>query len=131
MVSFHDLILKEDSPIYLQIIAHVKAGIVGELIKNGDEMPSRRTVSALLGVNPNTIQKAYRQMEEEGLIYSHAGAKSSITVSQAQVKELKKELLEGDILHIILRLQAIGLKKEDAFTLLEDLWEENEDETKI
>ncbi len=130
MVSFQDLILKEDTPIYLQIIAHIKAGIVGGMIKNGDEMPSRRTVSALLGVNPNTIQKAYKQMEKEGILYSQAGAKSTITVSESQVNLLKKELFEEDILLIIYRLQAIGLKKNEALILLENLWEENEHETK-
>lgn len=129
MVSFQELVLKEDTPIYLQIISHIKIGIVGNLIQNGDEMPSRRTVSALLGVNPNTIQKAYKQLEEEGLVHSHSGAKSVVTISESKRKSLKKELLEQDILEMIGRLQKIGLNKTEALTLIQDLWEDDLHET--
>ena len=77
MVSFDDLVLVEGVPIYQQILRHVKLGIAGGTIPHGETLPSRRVVSALLGVNPNTVQKAYRLLEEEGLIQSRSGAKSS------------------------------------------------------
>ena len=67
VISFEDFILQDDSPIYMQIIRYVKRGIVSGVIQNGDEMLSRRALSALLGVNPNTIQKAYHLLEEEGI----------------------------------------------------------------
>ena len=57
---------------------YVKRGVVSGAIVDGDELPSRRVVSALLGVNPNTVQKAYRALEDEGLIESHTGAKSRV-----------------------------------------------------
>ncbi|MFI3115884.1 MAG: GntR family transcriptional regulator [Clostridia bacterium] len=130
MVSFKDLILKGDSPIYLQIIMHIKVGIVGDIIQNGDDMPSRRAVSSLLGINPNTIQKAYKQLEFENLIHSKSGAKSLITVTKEQKNMLKKELLEHDILEVISRLQSTGFQKEEALILFEKLWEENLHEQK-
>lgn len=77
MVSFADLLLTDGIPIYQQILRYVKGGIAGGTIAHGEELPSRRVVSALLGVNPNTVQKAYRLLEEEGLIQSHTGAKSA------------------------------------------------------
>lgn len=64
MISFETLRLEEDRPIYLQIIRHIQRGIVSGAIQDGDELPSRRVLSARLGVNPNTIQKAYRMLEE-------------------------------------------------------------------
>lgn len=76
MVSFDDLVLLDGMPIYQQILRHVKLGIAGGTIAPGDALPSRRVLSALLGVNPNTVQKAYRLLEEEGLIQSRSGAKS-------------------------------------------------------
>ena len=71
MLSFSHLILADGVPIYQQILRYVKLGIAGGTIAHGEELPSRRVVSALLGVNPNTVQKAYRLLEEEGLILSH------------------------------------------------------------
>ena len=56
MVDFGQLQLTDGVPIYLQIIGYLKAGISAGVVKDGDELPSRRTLSALLGVNPNTIQ---------------------------------------------------------------------------
>ena len=66
MVEFTTLRLEDGVPIYLQIIRHVKAGIAAGTVVDGEELPSRRALSALLGVNPNTIQKAFRLLEEEG-----------------------------------------------------------------
>ena len=77
MVSFDDLVLVEGVPIYQQILRHVKLGIAGGTIPHGETLPSRRVVSALLGVNPNTVQKAYRLLEEEGLIQSCPGPKAA------------------------------------------------------
>ena len=71
MLSFSHLSLADGVPIYQQILRYVKLGIAGGTIAHGEELPSRRVVSALLGVNPNTVQKAYRLLEEEGLILSH------------------------------------------------------------
>ena len=65
MISFECFPLEEGIPIYLQIIRHVKRGIVAGIVRDGDELPSRRVLSARLGVNPNTVQKAYRLLEEE------------------------------------------------------------------
>ena len=76
MVSFDSFIAVDGVPIYLQIVKHIKSGIVSGTIVSGDEVPSRRVLSALLGVNPNTIQKAYKMLEEDGLMESHSGAKS-------------------------------------------------------
>ena len=71
MISFDDFLLLPGTPIYWQIILYLKRGIAAGTVANGDELPSRRTLSALLGVNPNTVQKAYRLLEEEGY---HAAA---------------------------------------------------------
>ena len=74
MISFDHFIPNDQSPIYQQIILYIKQGIAAGVIRNGDEMPSRRTLSALLGVNPNTVQKSYKLLEEEGIISSTPGA---------------------------------------------------------
>ena len=110
-------------PIYLQIILFVKRGIIAGVIADGEELPSRRVLSALLGVNPNTVQKAYRMLEEEGLIQSHSGAKSYVVLDSAVKERIRSELLESDARSVIHSLRQMGLTKEDAVALIEKYWE--------
>lgn len=124
MVMFEQLILSEDVPIYLQLIRHVKRGIAAGQVKEGDEMPSRRTLSALLGVNPNTIQKAYRFLEEEGIIESHAGAKSYVMVDEKKREEIRRELLHQEVSQTVQTLKMMNMSKQEASELFLQVWEE-------
>ena len=123
MVSFENFTIEDGSPIYLQIILYIKRCIIAGTITDGDELPSRRVLSALLGVNPNTIQKAYKILEEEGLIQSHSGAKSYVIADSSAVARIRAELLESDALNIINAMKQMGLGKEDALALIEKYWE--------
>ena len=58
MIHFEEMKLDENSPIYLQIIDFIKGGLAAGTIVYGDELPSRRMLSALLGINPNAVQEA-------------------------------------------------------------------------
>ena len=123
MISFENFMMEDGMPIYLQIILFVKRGIIAGVIADGDELPSRRVLSALLGVNPNTVQKAYRMLEEEGLIQSHSGAKSYVVLNSAVKERIRSELLESDAKGVINSLRQMGLTKEDAVALIEKYWE--------
>lgn len=124
MISFEELTLEPGLPIYLQIVLYVKRGMAAGTIRDGDEMPSRRVLSALLGVNPNTIQKAYRMLEEEGLICSHAGAKSYASVTPAQMTQVRRQLLEEEIRRMAAAMKQMGVTREQAVQMLQTLWEE-------
>lgn len=123
MISFEQFDLQDGSPIYLQIIRYVKQSIVAGSAEDGDEMPSRRVLSALLGVNPNTVQKAYRMLEEEGIIESHPGAKSYLLLDAGRVRRIREELLENDVQAIISAMKGMGLSKREAISLVDKLWE--------
>lgn len=123
MISFDSFILADGMPIYLQIVLYIKRGIIAGLISDGDELPSRRVLSALLGVNPNTVQKTYRILEEEGLIQSHAGAKSYMILDEDKIIRIRQELLEGDARAIVSAMKQMGLSREDAVALLEKYWD--------
>ena len=81
MVSFDGFSPSGGGPIYAQLVMYIKRSAVSGAIADGDELPSRRVVSALLGINPNTVQRAYRMLEEEGLCFSRPGAKSRMLLS--------------------------------------------------
>ncbi len=123
MISFEDFILEDDSPIYLQIIRYVKRGIVSGTIVNGEEMISRRALSALLGVNPNTIQKAYHLLEEEGIISSRAGAKSCVEADEALKRRIRLTLLKQDTYEWVKAMKQMGVDREEALQLAQDTWE--------
>ena len=124
MVSFDDLVLLDGVPIYQQILRHIKLGIAGGTIEPGAALPSRRVVSALLGVNPNTVQKAYRLLEEEGLIQSHPGAKSCVAADEAAQARVRAELLQEQAQQAVAALKRMGLSKEAALELIAQHWEE-------
>ncbi len=123
MVSFAELTLTGEGPIYDQIADYVRRGVAGGTIRDGEELPSRRVLSALLGVNPNTIQKACRLLEEEGLIVSRAGAKSFISAAPEQVELVRWRLMRQDAARAAAALKGLGLQKEQALSLLAELWD--------
>ena len=122
MISFDLFAIEDKSPIYVQILRYIKRGIVSGAILNGDELPSRRVLSALLGINPNTVQKAYRMLEEEGLIESRSGAKSIMALDGATIERVREELMESDVLSVINALKQAGISKEEALKLIEQNW---------
>lgn len=124
MVSFDDLVLVEGVPIYQQILRHVKLGIAGETIPHGETLPSRRVVSALLGVNPNTVQKAYRLLEEEGLIQSRSGAKSCVAADEAARARVRGDLLREEAQSVVAAMKRMGLSRQEALDLIARHWEE-------
>ena len=120
MISFEDFKMAEGSPIYVQILRHIKRGIVAGTVRDGDELPSRRMLSTLLGVNPNTVQKAYRMLEEEGLMQSHSGAKSLMQLDGGKVELVRAELTRGIAGELT---SALG----QAVALIEKMWEDDEE----
>ncbi len=124
MISFEEFVMGDGSPIYQQILMFIKRGVVAGTIVDGDELPSRRVLSALLGVNPNTIQKAYRMLEEEGLIQSRSGAKSCMVLDGDRIDQLRRELLGGAVKHMVSQMRQMGISREDAIELLKTWWNE-------
>ena len=122
MISFENFSMLDGSPIYLQILLYIKRGIIAGMISDGDELPSRRVLSALLGVNPNTVQKAYKMLEDEGLIQSRTGAKSCVAVTVAKLREIREELLEEDAKNAVASLKMMGVSKEEAHALIDKYW---------
>ena len=126
MISFDNFKMEDGTPIYQQILLHIKRGVIAGSVCDGDELPSRRMLSALLGVNPNTVQKAYRLLEEEGLIQSHSGAKSYMVLRSETVERIRHELVEADAANAARTLRAMGISLEQAKALMEKYWEDGE-----
>ena len=127
LVSFDGLRLEDGMPIYLQIIRFLERGIAAGAVRDGDELPSRRVLSARLGVNPNTIQKAFRALEEDGLVTSRAGAKSEISLAPERAEAIRRRLLEEEAAALVRALKQMGLDRDQAAALVRQLWDRQEE----
>ena len=123
MVSFEQLVLNDRSPIYLQIVRFVQRGIISGAIQNQEELPSRRVLSSLLSVNPNTVQRAYKIMEDEGLIESRTGAKSCISITEDQLVRIRKQLVTEEIRSAITIFKQMGLSRQETLDQINALWD--------
>ena len=104
---------RDSRPIYEQIRDELRKLIVSGAIAADEKLPSVRALAAQLAINPNTIQRAYNQLESEGYVYSVPGKGSFAAVMDAR----KNELLEqgGELLR---ELRSLGATAEElvAFT---------------
>lgn len=87
---------RDPRPIYEQVKVGLRRLIMTEVLRPNDKMPSVRELSAQLAINPNTVQRAYRELEAEGYIYSVPGKGSFVaadcTAAQARIDGLLKQL---------------------------------------
>lgn len=127
MIDFGAFRAENGTPIYLQIIKYLKQGVVSGAVADGDELPSRRVLSALLGLNPNTVQKACRMLEEEGLLVSHAGAKSCVRVTPELRERVRAELIRSDAVAAASAFRRMGVPLEEAIELVKRAYEEAEE----
>lgn len=123
MVSFEQLVLNGRSPIYLQIVRFVQRGIISGTIQNQEELPSRRVLSSLLSVNPNTVQRAYKIMEDEGLIESRTGAKSCISITEDRLVRIRKQLVTEEIRSAITIFKQMGLSRQETLDQINAIWD--------
>ena len=126
MVSFEAFRTVDGTPVYLQIINFIKRGAIAGTIRDGDELPSRRVLSALLGINPNTVQKAFHMLEEEHLMESRTGAKSCMTLPPDTLDALRRDVLSDELRAMARTLRQLGISREEALRLIEQAWKEEE-----
>ena len=105
--------INSKEPIYTQIIRYLKKSIVKGELKGGERILSVRECAGELKVNPNTIQRAYTQLEDEGLIYTQRGIGKFVVEYESKIDELRIEMLDVVITNFINESKELGVKKED------------------
>ena len=121
---FDRLVFDDQSPVYLQIIAFVKQAVAAGDLRQGNSIPSRRGLAAQLGVNPMTVQRAYKQMEDEGLIRTLPNAGSVISVSERERRAVHDELVRDEVGQFVRRMKRMRLPFKDVIDLVSDIWDE-------
>lgn len=111
-------------PIYEQIKEKTKEYIVNGAMKEHEKLPSVREVAAQLAINPNTIQRAYKELEMEGYIYSQKAKGYFVAPMKKSVQAIKKE--EGfEELEVMLKeLKYLGAEKKEIESIVNKVYEE-------
>ena len=117
------MIFSDEKPIWQQIYDMAGDRVLSGDFREGERVPSVREVAAEIGVNPNTVQKSYAMLEEQGLVQSRAGAKSFVRVSGETVAALREELLADHLLSMARAMKQMGMTKDEALTALGKFWE--------
>lgn len=126
MLDFTKLELNTTEPVYQQIAAFVKQQIfLGEAIQ-GEPLPSRRELAAVLKINPNTVQKAVRLMEAEGFVETPQNAVSTLKWNEAVFQQLRQEQTEAFAAEFASQAKGSGMTLEEAMELLRTVWEKTE-----
>ena len=122
MLDFKKLELNPSEPVYLQIVSFVKRQIFIGTVEQGESLPSRREMAALLKINPNTVQKAFRLLEEEGLVVTPPNAVSILHWDEEIYAAIQKELTAGLVVDFVMQAKANGLTLDMVMALLKDAW---------
>src|SRR5947199_6779107 len=107
-------------PIYLQLMEHVKHAVETGALRAGDQLPGIRPLAEELVINPNTVAKAYRELEHEGVIELRHGAGAFVSPN-ARAKKLTGKLRAGQtvVAAAVERLRAQGVTDEEIRRLFE------------
>ena len=121
-MNFQDLKFNEDSPIYLQVVRYFKRKIlIGEL-QNGDELPSRRIMATTMGLNLTTIQKIYKQLEDERLIDTQPNSKTMVSITKEDLARIENELIRDRVIKFVDELRECNVSREKAITIINEEW---------
>lgn len=107
-------------PIYLQLMEQVKHGIENGALRAGDQLPGMRPLAEELVINPNTVAKAYRELEHEGVIELRHGA-GAFVAANAGAKKVTEKVRAGQtiVAAAVERLRARGITDEEIRRLFE------------
>lgn len=110
---------RDPRPIYEQLKEKLRRLILSGAISSNEKLPSVRDLASELSVNPNTIQRAYRELEAEGFIYTVSG-RGSFAAELTQVDDSRIRTLKEHFHSAATELLQLGLSREDLISMIEE-----------
>ena len=103
---------RDGRPIYEQVKDGLRQMVISGAIRPGDKLPSVRAMASQLAINPNTIQKAYEALEQEGYVYSIPG-KGSFAADRSEVEGKRRQELLEQLSKTVTELRYLGVTEEE------------------
>ncbi|BDG47117.1 GntR family transcriptional regulator [Parageobacillus sp. KH3-4] len=114
-----ELDVRSRQPIYEQLVEKMKEMIIREIWKPNEQLPSVRMLAKQLTINPNTIQKAYRELEHQGFIYSIPGKGNFVSPQPKTASQEKIKAIRRDIIRLAAEALFLGVAKEEVLQWIE------------
>ncbi len=114
-----------ERPIYIQLVEMIRIDILSNRFQKGQRLPSVRELALTMKVNPNTMQKALAELEEEKLIYTERTNGKFVTEDEDRIEEVKKRLAQEKINHYLISMNDIGINYESAVKYLQEYGGQN------
>lgn len=116
-----ELDVRSRKPIYEQLVEKLKQLIINDVLKEDEKLPSVRELAQQLTINPNTIQKAYRQLESQGYIYSLKGKGSFVHPVKKSENEEELKKVREELRKLFAEAIYLGMSAEEIQTLLREV----------
>ena len=110
-------------PIYEQVVNQLEYFVLNGILKEGEQIPSVRNLSVDLSINPNTIQKAYFELDKRGIIQSVPGRGCFVTDSAKDILSAKKREQLADLKILVNELALAEVRKEEVISCIEEVYE--------
>lgn len=111
--------LDSDRPIYAQLVERIQMQIVSGLYQPGAKLPSVRELAAEAAVNPNTMQKAFAELERSGLIMTLRTNGRIVTEDAAMIRQIRQELAQEHLEAFFSKMQELGFTKQEIIELVQ------------
>jgi GntR family transcriptional regulator len=114
---------RSDVPIYQQLVDGVKKAVARGILAPGDKLPSVRELAGRIAINPNTIAKAYQELEREGIIETLRGRGSFIAEVQARSidREEKKRRMREMLEKVLVEAYYMQMEEEEVLAMVEEI----------
>ncbi len=119
-----DFKLDSRTPVYTQVMQYFKSEIASGALEKGEEIPSRRELAAKLKINPNTVQRAYKEMEEAGLIFTDGNMPSKVTKDEGVIRQVRNDLLSHALDEFVTTVKTLHISLEELIPLMEERLQE-------
>ena len=121
-----EYIFDNERPIYIQLVELIRIDIVSGKFQKGQKIPSVRELALIMKVNPNTMQKALVELENEKLIYTERTNGKYVTEDEELIEKVKKELAQEKVNNYLNSMNNIGISYDLAIKYLQELGGKNE-----
>ncbi|MBO5453885.1 MAG: GntR family transcriptional regulator [Clostridia bacterium] len=106
-------------PVYEQIKEKIKELVINGVLKENEKIPSVRELATILAINPNTIQKAYHELEQEGFIYSLRAKGSFVAPKESAIRKNGTEELMSELKIVVSKLKFLNADYEELKAILD------------
>ena len=116
--------MKDGRPLYEQVVDGIKEQVLKGLLKPGDQMPSIRQLAGMLMITPNTVSKAYQELERQNVIETVRGKGTFIAMKiDTPMKETKVKEVKNSLKKVCVDWHYTGKSKDELYEAIEEIYE--------